>query len=58
MQEVTQKKWTLEVQEDPVTGDCYIQLPPEVLEQVGWQEGDTLNWIDNGDGSWSITKKD
>jgi len=23
---------------------------------MGWQEGDTLEWIDNNDGSWTIVK--
>ena len=24
-------------------GDAIIELPPELLEEVGWKEGDTLN---------------
>lgn len=55
---MTQNKWTLEVQEDPETGDCILQFPPELLEAAGWKEGDTLIWNDQGDGSWSLTKKD
>ena len=49
--------WTLEVKEDPVTGDCMLEFPPELLEQAGWQEGDTLTWTDRGDGSWELSKK-
>ena len=52
-----QTSWTLDVQEDPETGDCILQFPPELLEQAGWQEGDTLIWEDQGDGSWSLSKK-
>lgn len=50
-------KWTLEVQEDPVTGDSILELPQDLLDSAGWQEGDTLDWKDLGDGSWSLTKK-
>ena len=50
--------WTLEVQEDPETGDCILEFPPEMLEQAGWQEGDTLIWTDRGDGSFELSKKD
>ena len=48
--------WTIEVEEDPETGDIVLPFPPELLEMNGWKEGDTLEWIDNGDGSWSIQK--
>ncbi len=49
--------WTLTVEEDPETGDAILQFPPDLLEKAGWQEGDTLEWKDLGDGSWSLTKK-
>ena len=50
-------KWTLEVQESP-TGDQFIEFPPEALEQVGWKEGDEIEWTDLGNGSWSLKKKE
>jgi len=49
-------KWTLEVQEDPQTGDAMIQFPPDFLAKTGWNEGDTIKWQDNGDGSWTLEK--
>jgi hypothetical protein len=51
------KSWTLNVEEDPETGDCMLTFPPDLLEQAGWQEGDTLEWIDQGDGTWQLLKK-
>jgi hypothetical protein len=49
--------WTITVEEaDDGSGDLVLPLPPEVLELKMWQEGDTLEWIDNDDGSWSIQK--
>jgi hypothetical protein len=49
--------WSLTVEEDPETGDSILTFPPELLEQAGWKEGDTLVWIDRGDGSWLLEKK-
>jgi bifunctional DNA-binding transcriptional regulator/antitoxin component of YhaV-PrlF toxin-antitoxin module len=49
-------KAIVELQQDGDTGDLYFQLPEQVLNQVGWSEGDTLEWFDNGDNSWSIRK--
>jgi len=51
-------KWTIEVQEDPETGDAILEFPPELMEQAGWKEGDVLDWKDLGNGSWSLTKKE
>jgi bifunctional DNA-binding transcriptional regulator/antitoxin component of YhaV-PrlF toxin-antitoxin module len=50
--------WTLDITEDPDTGDGILILPPELLEQAGWKEGDNLVWIDNHNGSWSLVKED
>jgi bifunctional DNA-binding transcriptional regulator/antitoxin component of YhaV-PrlF toxin-antitoxin module len=41
--------YILEVQEDE-NGDQYIVLPEEVIEDLGWQEGDVLNWDVRGTG--------
>ena len=51
------KSWILNVEEDTETGDAILNLPPELLETVGWVEGDVLDWQDNKNGSWSLTKK-
>lgn len=50
-------KWLLDVKTDPETGDGILEFPPELLERVGWVEGDVLVWTDLGDGTWSLTKK-
>ena len=34
-----------------------MKIPPEICEAQGWKEGDTLEWKDRGDGSWSLEKK-
>ena len=51
------KSWTIDVQEDPETGDAIIEFPPDLMEEAGWSEGDVLDWKDNNDGSYTLTKK-
>lgn len=52
------KRWVLDVINDEATGDQILQLPDDVLAETGWREGDTLEWIDNKDGTWTLRKKD
>jgi len=52
------KNWTVSVEEDPETGDLILPLPLDLLEEAGWKEGDSLNWIDQKDGSWQLKKVD
>ena len=53
------KSWTLNVEEtDDGSGDAILTFPPELLEQAGWKEGDTLKWIDQKDGRWLLKKVD
>ena len=52
------KSWTLDVEEDPSTGDKILTFPPDLLKEAGWREGDHLHWIDNEDGTWSIVKEE
>ena len=51
------KTWTLEVQQHE-DGDFFIEFPDEVLEGAGWETGDTIEWIDNKDGSWTLKKRE
>jgi hypothetical protein len=49
--------WTITVEEaDDGSGDLVLPFPDDFLEQQGWKEGDTLEWTDNQDGSWTIQK--
>jgi hypothetical protein len=52
------KSWTLEVKEDNETGDAILEFPDDLMQEAGWKEGDTLEWIDNKDGSWTMKKKE
>jgi hypothetical protein len=55
---MTQKRWTVKVEEDPKTGDLILPFSPDMLAQVGWDFGDIIQWKDNNNGSWTLTKKD
>lgn len=38
-------------------GELYIELPPELLDQLGWSIGDDLVWIVEEDGKILLRKK-
>lgn len=46
-------KTTLTVGDDGV-----LTFPEDFLKEVGWKEGDVLQWVDNNDGSFSLVKSD
>ena len=50
--------WTLKVEQDPENGDLILPFNDEILEAVGWKEGDIIQWISNDDGSWTMRKID
>ena len=49
-------QWTITVEEDLETGELLLPLPEDFLAMQGWVEGDTLEWKDNEDGSWTLSK--
>jgi len=49
-------KWQLPVQVDGLSGDCFVEFPDDLLEVAGLEEGDTVEWIDRGDGSFEMRK--
>jgi hypothetical protein len=51
------KSWTLDVKEAP-DGDKYIEFNDEILAETGWKEGDVIEWIDQGDGSFKMVKQE
>ena len=57
MEKVLIMKQVVTIQEDE-NGELILPLGDDVCEELGWKIGDTLDWKDNGDGSWTITKKE
>lgn len=51
------KSWTVTIEEDPETRELILPFSDEILEELGWKEGDVIEWVDNKDGSWSLVKK-
>ena len=49
-------KWQLPVEMDGLTGECYVQFPDDLLEEANLKEGDPVEWIDRGDGSFELRK--
>jgi AbrB family looped-hinge helix DNA binding protein len=56
---MTTENHTYEVitQLDTESGDTILPIPPEVLEKLGWKEGDTLNISKDKHGSIIISKE-
>lgn len=48
-------RWTVTI-EDTEEGDLILPLPSDMLETLGWVEGDTLEWKEDEDGSWILEK--
>ena len=49
---MTDKTYTVEVEQE---GDnLVLPLPTALLEEMGWEIGTTLQWIDNKNGTFSI----
>ena len=51
------KSWILEVEQNE-DGEYYIQLTDEILADSGFKIGDNFDWKDNGDGSFTLIKKE
>ena len=49
------KTWTLDVKTNE-SGEHFIELPQEALDETGWKVGDRLKWIDQNNGSWKLEK--
>jgi hypothetical protein len=37
--------------------ELMLDLGNEVCDELGWKEGDVVEWIDNKDGTWTLRKK-
>ena len=47
-------KWVLPV--EYIDDESFVSLPEDLLEAANLKEGDILNWIDQGDGSFKMIK--
>ncbi len=52
------KTYTAKVEEDPTDPEqCIIIFPDEMMADLGWKEGDTINWDLRDSGEVILTKK-
>lgn len=49
------KKWVLPVELEP-NGECFVTFPDDLLEAANLEEGNRVEWIDRGDGSYLLKK--
>ena len=45
------------VQDPDNPNELILELGDEVCQQLGWQTGDTIEWHDNNDGTFTLRKK-
>jgi hypothetical protein len=50
------EKWVLPVEADGPSGEYFITFPDDLLEAANLKEGDQIEWIDQGDGSYLLKK--
>ena len=49
--------YTVSIVEDPDDPELrLLDLGNDLCAELGWQVGDTVEWIDNKDGTWTIQK--
>jgi len=54
--QIDPSRYEVVTQEDPATGDLLIPMPPELLEQMGWKEGDQFQFDIDDKGHIIIQK--
>ena len=51
------KKYIRRVIYDELTIQYYIDLS-DIVDELGWEEGDIIEWVDNKDGTYTLVKKE
>ena len=49
-------KWQLPVEMDDPSGQYFVTFPDDLLEAASLKEGDQVEWVDKGDGSYLLRK--
>ena len=42
---------------DELTNDHYIEFDDNLMRNLNWHVGDTIQWVDNRDGTYTLRKK-
>jgi hypothetical protein len=55
---MTRLSWITTIVEDPDhPGEMLLDIG-EACKELGWAEGDAIEWIDNKDGTWTLKRKE
>lgn len=49
-------RWVIEVKGREGSEELFLELPQGAIDQMGWHEGDVIEWVDRKDGSWELKK--
>jgi hypothetical protein len=52
----SKKNWVIPVEADGASGEYFVQFPCDLLEAANLKEGDQIEWIERGDGSYELRK--
>jgi hypothetical protein len=58
VKQIDSNKWVATVMKNGKEEDLYIQFDEAMINQVGWEPGDVIEWFDNEDGTYTLRKKD
>jgi bifunctional DNA-binding transcriptional regulator/antitoxin component of YhaV-PrlF toxin-antitoxin module len=53
-----EKTWSVNVGYDVEEDNYYLPLPDSMCAQLEWNIGDILEWVDNGDKTYTLRKKE
>jgi len=53
--QMAESRWVIELEADGE--DLILPFTDEMIEQTGWQVGDTLVWDKKDHSSWTLRKK-
>jgi len=51
------KRYTIPIDSDE-NDDLLLKLPDDLLDELGWQEGDVLEWSEDIDGTLLLRRVD
>ena len=51
------KRFTLQI-EETYDGDCYVNIPKDLMDECGWKAGDVLEYEEETDGSVILIKSE
>lgn len=55
---MTRYEFIRAIVEDPEhPGEMLLDLGDNLCEYLGWAAGDEITWQDNGDGTWTLRRK-